>query len=60
VNGQLFALLTNDVDGISLVTLGRAITRARRRDAVTIQRSFVRSHGGRFMPVQRTARIRLL
>ncbi len=60
MNGQLFALLTHDVDVISLATLGRAVTRARRRDAVVIRRAFVRSQGGRFMTVQRTARIRML
>ncbi len=59
MNGQLFALLTSEVDDVSLAVLGRAVTRVRPDEVAAIQRMFVRSQGGRFVVPSTTARIRV-
>ena len=56
---ELFALLTTEVDEVSLAMLGRAIAYAPRRDGMQVWRAFLRSRGDHVIAHDRTQRIKV-
>jgi hypothetical protein len=57
---ELFALLNERPDEVTLAELGRALKRARRRDAVPVSRSFVSSATRHLETMAATQRIRVV